>query len=191
VLSTRPKTTTTIRMKPSLHRWASAAAALAVIAARAASALSVTPTRRAFLNRLPIAVAAAGVSAVVLQPPQLHGVSCDCGHCQCGRFLAVGVGVPPAAAYERRDVGGENASAETQAMNLQAYETNNRLERQGLKLEVRACVCAQNLSGLPCHWNRTEFCAPGYHFRLVANTVISVFMHKSTFMSNAQLLART
>lgn len=44
----------------------------------------------------------------------------------------------PAVAYERRDVGGENRSAEQAAYNLQAYETNNRLERQGLKLETQA-----------------------------------------------------
>ena len=42
----------------------------------------------------------------------------------------------PASAYERRDVGGPDASPETKAMNLQAYETNNRLERDGVKLEV-------------------------------------------------------
>jgi hypothetical protein len=41
-----------------------------------------------------------------------------------------------ASAYERRDVGGPDASPETKAMNLQAYETNNRLEREGVKLEV-------------------------------------------------------
>ena len=39
-------------------------------------------------------------------------------------------------AYERRDVGDETSSGETKAMNDQAYETNNRLERDGLVLEV-------------------------------------------------------
>jgi hypothetical protein len=55
--------------------------------------------------------------------------------------VAVGVVafVPPrAAAYERRDVGDETRSAEQAAYNLQAYETNSRLERQGLKLETQA-----------------------------------------------------
>ena len=51
--------------------------------------------------------------------------------------------VPPltplaALAYERRDVGDETRSAESAAYNLQAYETNNRLERQGMKLETQA-----------------------------------------------------
>jgi hypothetical protein len=47
--------------------------------------------------------------------------------------------VPPrAVAYERRDVGDETRSAEQAAYNLQAYETNSRLERQGLKLETQA-----------------------------------------------------
>jgi hypothetical protein len=44
----------------------------------------------------------------------------------------------PAFAYERRDVGGENSSPETAAFNIQAYETNNRLEREGMKLETQA-----------------------------------------------------
>lgn len=41
-------------------------------------------------------------------------------------------------AYERRDVGGENRSPETAAMNIQAYETQNRLEAEGFKLETQA-----------------------------------------------------
>eukprot|EP00977_Amphora_coffeiformis_P017202 scaffold5519_cov166-Amphora_coffeaeformis.AAC.1 len=46
--------------------------------------------------------------------------------------------VPAAAhAYERRDVGGEGRSATTAAYNIQAYETNNRLEAQGFKLETQ------------------------------------------------------
>eukprot|EP00527_Entomoneis_sp_CCMP2396_P006732 CAMPEP_0198147142 /NCGR_PEP_ID=MMETSP1443-20131203/33382_1 /TAXON_ID=186043 /ORGANISM="Entomoneis sp., Strain CCMP2396" /LENGTH=149 /DNA_ID=CAMNT_0043811317 /DNA_START=72 /DNA_END=521 /DNA_ORIENTATION=+ len=42
----------------------------------------------------------------------------------------------PVLAYERRDVGGENPSALTSAMNEQAYQTNNRLEAQGFKLDT-------------------------------------------------------
>jgi hypothetical protein len=45
---------------------------------------------------------------------------------------------PPVSAYERRDVGDETRSAEQAAYNLQAYETNNRLEREGFKLETQA-----------------------------------------------------
>lgn len=41
-----------------------------------------------------------------------------------------------ASAYERRDVGGAGRSPEQAAYNEQAYETNNRLERSGLKLET-------------------------------------------------------
>ena len=44
----------------------------------------------------------------------------------------------PALAYERRDVGGEGRSAETAAYNIQAMETNARLEREGFKLETQA-----------------------------------------------------
>ena len=43
----------------------------------------------------------------------------------------------PALAYERRDVGGEGRSATTAAMNEQAYQTNNRLEKEGFKLDTR------------------------------------------------------
>ena len=39
-------------------------------------------------------------------------------------------------AYERRDVGGSDASPETKAMNEQAYQTQSRLERAGLRVEV-------------------------------------------------------
>lgn len=42
---------------------------------------------------------------------------------------------PPAFAYERREVGGVNRSPETAAMNEQAYQTQNRLERDGFKLD--------------------------------------------------------
>ena len=41
-----------------------------------------------------------------------------------------------ASAYPRRDVGDENRSAATAAMNDQAYRTNNRLEQQGFKLDT-------------------------------------------------------
>ena len=40
-----------------------------------------------------------------------------------------------ANAYERRNVGGEGRSPETAAMNEQAYQTSNRLEQQGFKVE--------------------------------------------------------
>lgn len=45
--------------------------------------------------------------------------------------------VQSASAYERRDVGGEDRSAITAAFNEQAYQTNNRLEREGFKLDTR------------------------------------------------------
>ena len=42
-----------------------------------------------------------------------------------------------ASAFERRDVGDESRSAITAAMNEQAYQTNNRLEASGFKLDTR------------------------------------------------------
>eukprot|EP00523_Entomoneis_sp_CCMP467_P006408 CAMPEP_0168738892 /NCGR_PEP_ID=MMETSP0724-20121128/11172_1 /TAXON_ID=265536 /ORGANISM="Amphiprora sp., Strain CCMP467" /LENGTH=127 /DNA_ID=CAMNT_0008786259 /DNA_START=156 /DNA_END=539 /DNA_ORIENTATION=- len=41
-----------------------------------------------------------------------------------------------AMAYPRRDVGGDSRSAATAAMNEQAYQTNNRLEKDGFKLDT-------------------------------------------------------
>jgi hypothetical protein len=98
-------------------RFPSRAGAFMLLCATTSSALSTMPdqhqsssSRRAFLGRV------VPVGVVFLQP---------------------GLIVAPAHAYDRRDVGGEDASPVTKAMNLQAYETNNRLERAGLKLEVR------------------------------------------------------
>jgi hypothetical protein len=47
--------------------------------------------------------------------------------------------LPPssALAYERRDVGDDSRSATTAAFNEQAYQTNNRLEQEGFKLDTR------------------------------------------------------
>ncbi|GKY96951.1 hypothetical protein MPSEU_000654100 [Mayamaea pseudoterrestris] len=58
-------------------------------------------------------------------------------------FIRVGVVTLVAApavasAYEFVDVGGGQGSAVTQAMNIQAYETNNRLEKGGFQLETPA-----------------------------------------------------
>ena len=50
-----------------------------------------------------------------------------------GALLVAG----PSLAYERRDVGGTSRSPEQAAYNEQAFETNNRLEREGVKLETR------------------------------------------------------
>lgn len=78
------------------------------------------PSRRSFLHYLP-----ASVATVNLLLPALDG--CSCPKC---------FGVRAAIAYERRDVGGSSPSPETAAMNIQAFETMNRLERDGVKLEV-------------------------------------------------------
>ena len=43
-----------------------------------------------------------------------------------------------AQAYEVRPVGGDDRSPATAALNLQAIETNNRLEREGVQLETQA-----------------------------------------------------
>jgi hypothetical protein len=94
--------------------------------------------RRTFLAR-GVSAGAAAV-ATVFGATCTNGVSTDGTGCRCGDGIYRGCGggsFMAANAYERRDVGGESASAETKAMNIQASETNNRLERDGFKLEVR------------------------------------------------------
>jgi hypothetical protein len=61
-------------------------------------------------------------------------MNCHCSICRFSLFRSHNNFV--VNAYERRDVGDETSSAETKAMNDQAYETNNRLERDGFVLEV-------------------------------------------------------
>ncbi|KAG7354396.1 hypothetical protein IV203_003752 [Nitzschia inconspicua] len=60
---------------------------------------------------------------------------------QVATAAVLGVGssfVQSASAYERRDVGDEKSrSAITAAFNEQAYLTNNRLEKEGFKLDTR------------------------------------------------------
>ena len=79
-------------------------------------------SRRAFL-KAPL-VASAVSAGWLLQ----HDDGCNCASCSFG--------VQPAGAYERRDVGGANRSPEQAAFNEQAYQTNNRLEKQGFKLDT-------------------------------------------------------
>jgi hypothetical protein len=59
------------------------------------------------------------------------------GHGATAAFAVFSSGAA-ASAYEFIDVGGGEGSATTKAMNLQAFETNNRLERSGVKLETPA-----------------------------------------------------
>jgi hypothetical protein len=62
--------------------------------------------------------------------------------------LAPGRGGGQAIAYERRDVGGNDRSPETAAMNEVAYRTNNRLEKAGFPLETAAEQSASLTSAL-------------------------------------------
>jgi len=101
-----------------------AASALALCGTTTALVASSPPstttetTRRAFCR---IAVATtAGVWTA-----QQHVVGCTCGSCASS-----------ANAFERRDVGGDGASPETKAMNEQAYQTQSRLEKAGLRMET-------------------------------------------------------
>jgi hypothetical protein len=87
--------------------------------------LSQGGSRRAFLTGVPAAVAASG--AAFLINIDRHDSECFCLNCR----------IAPASAYEMREVGGADRSGVTQAMNKQAFETNNRLERAGFKLDTR------------------------------------------------------
>jgi hypothetical protein len=91
-------------------------------------------TRKAFFRQIPIAIAAFTTIDVVtgsLIIPHTKQHDCSCSSC------SINSRVTAAFAYERRDVGGDNPSPEMAAMNLQAFETMNRLEKDGVKLEVR------------------------------------------------------
>lgn len=57
-----------------------------------------------------------------------HDSACGCAQCQIGPQVA--------SAYETKEIGGDNRSASTAAMNRQAIETNNRLEQGGFKLDT-------------------------------------------------------
>jgi hypothetical protein len=98
--------------------------ALFVLCAQA-HALSTKPatSRRSFLSRAPLVAGAFGAGYLLR-----HDDDCNCRHCAFGP--------EPAVAYERRDVGGEDRSPEQWAYNEQQFQTNNRLERDGLKLET-------------------------------------------------------
>lgn len=95
------------------------------------SALSlqdVNSSRRDLFRKIPAAFTGAVTIGVVT-----HSHGCLCSSCNgasdsSDSFVAF--------AYERRDVGGDSPSPEMAAMNLQAYQTMNRLERDGVKLEV-------------------------------------------------------
>lgn len=73
-----------------------------------------------------------------------HEQGCNCGNCsslsghsfgcQCGRCMSFG---PLAANAYERDVGDNTRSATTYALNLQARETNARLEKSGFKLDSK------------------------------------------------------
>lgn len=98
--------------------------ALFVLCAQA-HALSTKPatSRRSFLSKAPLVAGAFGAGYLLR-----HDDDCSCRHCAFGP--------EPAVAYERRDVGGADRSPEQWAFNEAAYQTNNRLERDGLKLET-------------------------------------------------------
>ena len=93
-------------------------------------AWSTTPqgpiSRRAFVGSASVATAFVLQNNIHSECPE----GCNCQSCR-QRFTLI----QPANAYERRDVGGNDRSAATAALNEQAYETNNRLEKSGLKME--------------------------------------------------------
>jgi hypothetical protein len=110
-------------------------------------------SRRSLLTRVPFAVMGATASlSIGMAPPKderpcsnhYDDINCQCSKCQHkdqnSKYQSIfrkNNNNWVVNAYERRDVGDETSSGETKAMNDQAFETNNRLERDGLVLEVR------------------------------------------------------
>ena len=90
------------------------------------STLQGSVSRRAFVSSASVATAFVLQNNIHSECPSC----CNCLSCRLRSSL-----IQPANAYERRDVGGNDRSAATAALNEQAYETNNRLEKSGLKME--------------------------------------------------------
>jgi hypothetical protein len=106
-----------------------------------------TTSRRTLLSRIPFAIIGTASSVILSTNDDItrniksnknikHNINCSCAQCCQHSPCSMNSNTFIVNAYERRDVGDENSSAETKAMNDQAYETNNRLERDGFKLEV-------------------------------------------------------
>ena len=125
-----------------------------VLAASGASAYNsnaAPDTRRTFVTRTFGLVGASSLAwlsdSSTDDNSNLHGSSCFCSECtsqhgpgcscsSCGSSIAF-FRPPVASAAEIRDVGGSDRSAETAALNLQARQTNARLEASGFKLDSR------------------------------------------------------
>mmetsp|Transcript_3306 Transcript_3306/g.6013 ORF Transcript_3306/g.6013 Transcript_3306/m.6013 type:complete len:167 (-) Transcript_3306:4340-4840(-) len=106
------------------------AAALTASSSDASSKSSI-PSRRSFFSKVvpSVALVVTGSVGWFVGLDGDHSADCICQ--TCIRF-----GPGKAMAYER-DVGGEGRSSESYAMNLQARETNARLERDGFKLDTK------------------------------------------------------
>lgn len=118
-----------------------------------AAAVAASSTRRTFVSRAAeFAATFAGASSLGwLSGGDVHGSGCMCSKCNsagqhgpgctcgsCGFAASFGLGLrPPSANAYERDVGGKDRSADTAALNLQARETNARLEKSGFKLDTK------------------------------------------------------
>jgi hypothetical protein len=75
-----------------------------------------------------------------------HGEGCQCGQCLqghaagcgCGQCMRLGLGPQGAWAFEKREVGGADRSADTAAFNIQSDKTYERLEKSGFPLDTKA-----------------------------------------------------
>jgi hypothetical protein len=103
-------------------------------------------SRKAFFRQIPIGIGALLQVATLDTSKSTpgshigHNHDCSCPSCSVLASRSIGDRInfsKVAFAYERRDVGGDAPSSDMAAMNLQAFETMNRLEKDGVKLEVR------------------------------------------------------
>ncbi|GAX20995.1 hypothetical protein FisN_1Lh338 [Fistulifera solaris] len=103
-------------------------------------------SRRYFLQKWAVATPAFAIgSSFNVDLHDSAGNGCSCLLCRRNNVL---FGVAPVNAYERRNVGGDNPSAATYALNEQALKTNNRLESEGYKLQTEAEQTAEAKSFL-------------------------------------------
>lgn len=102
-------------------------------------------SRRNFLQKFTVASSAFALGGSLnLELHDADDYGCTCQACRRNFSF----GVRDARAYEKRNVGGDNPSAATYAMNEQALKTNNRLEAQGYKLQTEAEQTAEAKSFL-------------------------------------------
>lgn len=98
---------------------------------------TIPSSRRAFVAST-ILTSTTATGILLPQQPQTKKHKTDCECITCDDFKTKNLFLPkPANAYYERDVGDEGRSSATAAFNIQARETNSRLEASGFQLDTK------------------------------------------------------